>query len=197
VELSEQSSFHRRSVHLESADKSYTRTFSPSPLQNSKNGIAVGSRGTVLITTNGGVDWKERKDMRLRFFRRHVYIHRTRAVVVGYSGTIVQTDDSGETWKRIESLVTTDLFSVTFTDDLHGWAAGHGGVVLTTGDGGNIWLPVNVRTAPRLGTVFFADESLGWAAGADVLCYEQTTAACRGAAYTRRPRRSGKYFFHR
>ena len=127
-----------------------------------KDRIAVGSRGTLLTTNNGGVDWKQHTGLGNVLLTGVSFITPKRAVVVGYQGTILQTEDGGATWHSLNSLVTADLLSVVFTDETHGWAAGDNGVVLTTGDGGTIWLPVNVRTNPRLTSMDFADEFVGW-----------------------------------
>ena len=105
----------------EQTSKTTAHLFSVS-FTNKQTGIAVGARGTLLITNSGGAEW-DPKAQGDNVLTGVAFTSPKRAVAVGYGGTILQTDDAGATWGALDTLVTTDLLSVSFSDDNHGWAS--------------------------------------------------------------------------
>lgn len=134
------------------------------------HGWAVGDRGVVWHTDDGGRTWNLQSTpvtVRLESVcfvdlqngwavggMVHPYTHHTTAVVLA-------TKDGGRKWTQQSSPLMPWLKRVQFRDPLHGWAVGNvspsfpSGVFIT-GDGGRSWTPV-------LGAA-----SSGWIAGAAI-----------------------------
>lgn len=130
-------------------------------------GWAVGARGTILHTTNGGSSWTPQTSGTLSGLEAVHFTGPARGWAVGDSGTILSTEDGGETWNPQSSGTTIyDLKDVYFVDDAHGWVVGaYGATVLTTDDGGDDWTLRGDEVLSWLYGVVFADELSGWAVG--------------------------------
>ena len=81
--------------HLETADQQHNSSSLLRRFHKCEDRNCCGSRGTVLVTNNGGADWKEKKDYASVVLTGVTFTSAKRAVVVGYRGTILQTDDAG------------------------------------------------------------------------------------------------------
>ena len=129
------------------------------------NGHVVGSDGTILATSDGGVRWVVQAACsrpgpcaadsgdRLRADLAGVaFPDPSHGFVVGARGAILATTDGGRTWPvqaacsgpgpcRADApdRVTADLSAVVFSDPSHGFAVGARGTILATTDGGRTW----------------------------------------------------------
>lgn len=108
---------------------------------------ASGTRGTVLVTTDGGATWTADSvpgaatmDLRGIHARSRLVAH-----VAATAGRIWRTTDGGRTWSLRYQAADTTMFldAITFTDDRTGYALGDpiAGrfVLLVTTDGGDTW----------------------------------------------------------
>ncbi len=68
---------------------------------NSKVGWAVGQRGTVLQTTDGGVNWTRMPNPTSEDLVRVGAISETKVNVITRSGQTLQSSDGGKTWKPL------------------------------------------------------------------------------------------------
>ncbi len=143
------------------------------------HGWAVGSRGTLLATTDGGKNWKAQvrptndviRDIHfddqlngLIVCERNIYELKSNDEMRSY---LMKTTDGGETWKRValraaDSLITRAVFG----GDGRGWAFGEGGSIFTTHDSGDTWIRAQVPTRYLLLGGTFIDASNGWLVGA-------------------------------
>jgi photosystem II stability/assembly factor-like uncharacterized protein len=161
-------------------------------------GWAVGSRGALLGTTDGGQTWTVRRapaedTLRDVYFTnertgwlvcdRSIYLLRTKQEPRSY---LLRTTDGGESWSRVEVTgadVDVLLTRVAFADDARGWAFGEMGALYATTDGGASW---ERRTLPTkhllLGGAFLAD-GRGWLVGAgNTILYNPDGAQWRTVA---------------
>ncbi len=74
------------------------------------NGLAVGSRGEALRTTDGGATWRATLSGTDRDLASVVFLAPRRALVCGRDGTVLATDDAGETFRRVEPVTRENLF---------------------------------------------------------------------------------------
>lgn len=133
-------------------------------------GMAVGDRGTILRTENGGSSWvilpSGTEAVLYGVFLSSV----TTATIVGEEGTILRTTDGGNTWTPQSSGTTAILKEVYLrgADEgfVVGWLGdGTAGFILRTLDGGDTWFQVPAGTPRYLEDVTFADENTGVAVG--------------------------------
>jgi photosystem II stability/assembly factor-like uncharacterized protein len=103
-------------------------------------GIAVGNNGTVIYTSDGGVNWEQCTDDDIKFTTWFsVFLTETgKAWAVGNHGKIVYSVDWGHTWEPQVSGVSQPLWEVYFLNDSEGWIVGGltSSVILHTKNGG-------------------------------------------------------------
>jgi photosystem II stability/assembly factor-like uncharacterized protein len=148
---------------------------------DANRGWAVGSRGTILSTLDGGQTWKTKSQptpdvLRDIYFtdeengwlvcEANVYELKGKADPRTY---LMQTTDGGETWKRINitgANVDARLVRAVFSRGGRGWAFGEAGAIFTTRDFGVSWTRLSSPTRHLLLGGDFVDDDRGWLVGA-------------------------------
>lgn len=142
-------------------------------------GWAVGSRGALLSTTDGGKTWQsiprptEDAIRDIHFTddlngwlvcERSVYELKSHSEARSY---LMKTVDGGESWKRVnvQGADSRMLVRALFHEG-RGWAFGEGGVVFITRDAGVAWSKQTLPTRYLLLGGTFIDENSGWLVGA-------------------------------
>jgi photosystem II stability/assembly factor-like uncharacterized protein len=132
---------------------------------DSDTGWAVGHRGAVLNTTDGGDHWHLLQYLTLENLH-DVYFHdEFHGILLGDHGTLFTTDDGGITWQKQESGTSEDLRDICFSDEDHGWMVGTGGTILRTVNGGMNWLAQSGSPNVALFSAAAIDNEKGWIAG--------------------------------
>ena len=144
-------------------------------------GWAVGSKGALLATTDGGRSWELRRrptedTLRDLYFTneatgwlvcdRSIYLLKTREEPRSY---LMKTVDGGASWSRVEVTgadVDVLLTRVAFVDESRGWAFGEMGALYATTDGGANWSRQVVPTKHLLLGGAFLGDGQGWLVGA-------------------------------
>jgi photosystem II stability/assembly factor-like uncharacterized protein len=144
-------------------------------------GWAVGSKGTLLQTLDGGNTWKPRGAsttdvVRDIFFTDeqngwlvcevNVYQLKTKEDPRAY---LMKTTDGGDNWNRIEIKgfdVDAILVRAVFSRNGRGWAFGEGGSIYATYDAGETWTKLRSPTRRLLLGGIFVDDDRGWIVGA-------------------------------
>ena len=134
-------------------------------------GTVVGSRGTILRTTDGGTTWIPQKSSTTQSLLGVSFANANTGTVVGAGGTILRTTDGGTTWMPQNSGTTQSLLGVSFADSNTGTAVGNEnrglgiGTILRTTDGGATWTAQDSGTRNGLWGVSFTDTNTGTAVG--------------------------------
>lgn len=144
-------------------------------------GWAIGSKGTLLSTLDGGQNWQPKSSattdvLRDIFFvdeangwlvcEVNVYELKTKDQPRAY---LMHTSDGGEHWERVNIKgvdVDARLVRAVFTRGGRGWAFGEAGAIFTTRDGGTNWSRLQSPTRHLLLGGIFIDEDRGWLVGA-------------------------------
>ncbi len=130
-----------------------------------QSGWAVGFKGTILHTEDGGGSWKMQSGGTGEVLFSVVFATPQSGWAIGADGTILHTEDGGSTWKPQVSGTGAHLGSVAFATLQSGWAVGVHGTVLHTEDGGGTWKTQTSGTRTCLRSVAFATPQSGWAVG--------------------------------
>jgi photosystem II stability/assembly factor-like uncharacterized protein len=148
---------------------------------NENRGWAVGSRGTLLGTDNGGNNWQLLKRPTEDIIRdiyftdenngwlvceRNIYDLKLKDEPRTY---LMTTTDGGDHWSRVNvSGVDIDarLTRALFSDSGRAWTFGEGGSIFTSKDGGVNWIKLSVPTRHLLLGGTFIDDDRGWLVGA-------------------------------
>jgi photosystem II stability/assembly factor-like uncharacterized protein len=102
-------------------------------------GIAVGNRGTILHTSDGGTTWITKGSNITARLNAITFANASTGIAVGAEGIILRTTDGGETWTRQESSTNFTIYGVDFANTHVGTAVGAFGTILRTTDGGVTW----------------------------------------------------------
>jgi len=158
-----------------------------------KSGWAVGSKGVLLETVDGGVTWKVKtkptedslqdiyfSDKRNGWLvcEANIYELKTKDQPRTY---LLHTRDGGSSWERVNvnggdnrvdsrvdsrSDIDTRLVRVIFSRGGRGWVFGEAGTVYTTRDAGETWNRLQLPTRYLLLGGAFVDNDRGWLVGA-------------------------------
>ena len=103
--------------------------------------LAVGERGHILVSSDGGLSWTQAK-VPTRALLTGVYMHDSQlGWAVGHDAVVLRTRDGGVTWERVHYAPENErpLLDVWFKDAERGLATSAYGELLTTNDGGDSW----------------------------------------------------------
>ena len=145
---------------------------------NPSRGWAVGDRGAIWHTDDGGQHWRLQQspiNCRLEavYFVNDEIGWAVGGTVQPYThlgeGVVLRTLDGGRRWTRLKSAALPMLKSVKFTSPTRGWAVGAPSAMYESGifrtqDGGRSWSPVKAP-AERWLCADFLDDSAGVVAG--------------------------------
>lgn len=133
--------------------------------------VAVGERGHVLVSTDGGASWTQAR-VPTRALLTGVHMEGPRqAWAVGHDAVVLRSEDGGVTWRRVLHAPEAErpLLDVWFADARHGLAASAYGELLSTDDGGSTWqrrvlkegddFHLNHLAAAHDGTLYVAAEA--------------------------------------
>jgi photosystem II stability/assembly factor-like uncharacterized protein len=103
--------------------------------------FAVGERGHILVSEDGGETWVQARVPTRSMLNAVAAADAKRAWAVGHDSVIVHTSDGGTTWERQHWAPedASPLFDVWFEDASHGIAVGAYAYFLETRDGGKTW----------------------------------------------------------
>jgi photosystem II stability/assembly factor-like uncharacterized protein len=103
--------------------------------------VAVGERGHVLLSRDGGASWTQAEVPTRAMLTGVALFDERLGWAVGHDETIVRSRDGGATWELVRSEPDNQrpLLDVWFGDAEHGFAIGAYGAYLVTANGGATW----------------------------------------------------------
>ena len=103
--------------------------------------IAVGERGHVLLSEDGGREWIQVPVPSRRMLTAVVMADPLHTWIVGHDAVILHSPDGGKTWVRrfYAPQLEAPLLDVWFQNSYYGLAVGAYNLVLETHDGGKNW----------------------------------------------------------
>jgi photosystem II stability/assembly factor-like uncharacterized protein len=117
---------------------------------DSLRGFAVGAKGIILRTDDGGATWKDLESGIDTTIFSVSAASRLDALVAGDQGRVLRTKDGGESWELQPTITTASLFSVAYHGGDDAWVAGRGGAILRRhGDVATVKIP-KPRLPPAL-----------------------------------------------
>ena len=134
---------------------------------NERVGWAVGEYGTIIKTTDGGVNWNAQSSTLTYTFSSVQFRDTLKGwLLAERSNIILKTTNGGTSWERSDAPYS-ELYTLYFVDDQNGWAAGLNGTIVKTANGGTSWTQQSTGQAKQLNAIHFVDALYGWAAGSN------------------------------
>jgi len=146
---------------------------------NREKGIITGDKGTVLTTSNSGLDWTMSVIDEARRKNRHVNLNRAFFLnaatvwMVGDEGVLMNSEDGGKTWSS-KKFQENNYLTVHFTNREEGMVAGENGILIRTKDGGDHWTRASI-TDSRINSINQTGGKL-WISGDNGLVMSSTNA---------------------
>lgn len=158
---------------------------------NANTGWAVGSKGKIFFTSDGGRTWTSQNAGTSADLKDVTFINATHGWAVGAGGTILVTTDGGTSWRIREATTTSsggftvpvfaNLNAVAFVSATTGVAVGENQTIVRTTDGGNTWQQVGESGSIPLYDISFGSATTGCAVGASATVMRTTDG---GASWT-------------
>ncbi|TRZ63992.1 T9SS C-terminal target domain-containing protein [bacterium] len=137
---------------------------------NPQTGYAVGAAGTIIKTTNTGINWTSLNTGSSVEIRSVYFLNSSVGIVCGYNGTILKTNNGGNNWSIVNSGTTNHLFGISFYNDSVGICSGNSGTTLYSSNGGNTWLtgsPTGYMVT--FYSSFMVNTTVGYSAGVNTI----------------------------
>ncbi|WP_442483891.1 YCF48-related protein [Aeoliella sp. SH292] len=146
---------------------------------DAQHGWAVGDRGVVLVTDDGGAHWYPQRSGVDCPLLSVSFVDDKRGWIVGgratplthrSEGVVLRTIDGGTTWQQVVEPTLPRLTYVEFFDAANGVAAGYGSSfypsgLFTTTDGGKSWQPIGSAQVSTWLAADFVSSGSGLLAG--------------------------------
>jgi len=133
------------------------------------HGWAIGDSGTILHTTDGGLEWALQSIALSDHLYAVFFVDSVTGWIAGANGTLLHTNDGGNIWQQQQESNTTFHFrDVFFIDQSIGWVVGGNifqGIIIGTIDGGQSWSKLSDSTRGSYLGVYFLDDQEGWVVG--------------------------------
>jgi photosystem II stability/assembly factor-like uncharacterized protein len=107
---------------------------------NAMTGVAVGERGVILVTRDGGNSWSARHSGTGRNLNAVAFVGTASIIAVGDGGSVVISGDDGDSWQLQPAPLVVDLHGVAVTGGRSLLVVGDSGCVLRSQDGGASWI---------------------------------------------------------
>lgn len=147
---------------------------------DANTGWAAGNTGTIIKTTDGGVNWQLQSSGVKHNLKTIYFISASTGWAAGDTNIILKTNDGGATWfKQLDTTLLCHITSLSIPDESNGWAVGRTinydlGVVFHTKNGGGVWKIEDIMNeygTPLYGA-YFLGGSVGWGVGGSGVIYK-------------------------
>lgn len=134
---------------------------------NANTGIAVGSNGMMIRTTNGGLNWINVPLTTSQNVFSSCFPSITTGYISGYSGFVIKTTNSGINWFNTTGC-GINVNCISFLDSYTGITGGQGNLMCHTTDGGNTFNPRYTPAPYILSGIHYYSSSLLVVCGTDL-----------------------------
>ena len=132
---------------------------------NDNTGYACGSSGTIIQTTNAGVNWNSLPSGTGNFIQNVKFTDAFTGFAAGNSGTILKTINGGLNWSALTSGTSLPLFGLAVTSANIIYASGENGFMIKSTDGGASWITQVSNVTNRIVNLHFLNSTTGSGSG--------------------------------
>jgi photosystem II stability/assembly factor-like uncharacterized protein len=150
---------------------------------NPGTGWAAGETGTILKTTNGGINWVSQTSPVSQALISVSFAGESTGWISGTFGTLIKTTNGGTNWVSQTTGVSGAL-RVHFVNTNTGWLVGASGTILKSTDGGANWVTQTSGTGNFLLNLQFLDANTGYVCGQNGAMIKTTNGGANWNAQT-------------
>lgn len=135
---------------------------------DNNTGYCIGSEGTILKTTNSGLNWGFLEIWVQPGFFDYRLLHlfnKDTLIVIGNSPNVYKSTNGGANWTAINTGSFELIHGMYFRNSLTGYLTGSNGILLKTTTGGNSWVPIPINLYLQQTSVSFPDDNTGYVVG--------------------------------
>lgn len=132
---------------------------------NSNTGYLIGDFGTILKTTNGGVNWNVMFVGKKTYLNGISFINASTGIICGQS-SIFKTTTGGLNWITLLDTSFTTFRTIKMIDENNIFLLGRNNLFYSK-NGGLTWSPKNINTG--LNDMFFFNKDTGYIVGSDLV----------------------------
>jgi len=133
---------------------------------------AVGDSGTIILSSDGGINWKNKKfNRQVSLSDIHCFPH-GKTILVGDSSAIYYSMNYLDSLIQIPIVPGYTFFKIKFINNDTGFITGNKGLILKTTNGGIIWSKVITNSNEIIFDVAFFSPQKGFAVGWNGLLME-------------------------
>ncbi len=132
---------------------------------NTQTGFGVGSGGTVVKTTNSGLNWGTLNiGAGITLFETIGFSDSLNGWISGWEGKLYKTTNGGNNWTSIVSGTSSNLYTSFIQPSGTAWFSGSNGILIRTSNAGINWsiIPTGA-TVEFFSLIFYANQ--GWLCG--------------------------------
>ena len=112
--------------------------------------FAVGDNGTILKTTDGGVNWVQKISGTTQNLTRIQFANQDVGYAIGFNGILLKTTDGGQNWLIINTNILTNLHGLSVLDSNTIIISTTNGIIKKTIDSGSTFTQMN---SPETGII--------------------------------------------
>jgi photosystem II stability/assembly factor-like uncharacterized protein len=111
---------------------------------NANTGVAGGSLGTIIKTTDGGTSWRIINTNTTKNIQELTVATLTTFYASGDSGLVLRSTNAGETWSNVSVNSIYSIWNIQFFDENSGYASGLNSKFYKTSNGGANWTEITI-----------------------------------------------------
>ncbi len=141
-----------------------TQNFYSIEFINDKTGWAIGKKGTIYFTEDGGDTWQKQNSGIDEALSEIQFIDNQNGWIAG-ENNLLATTDGGKNWNiKLSNVPFSRFAAIDFIYKNTGWVSGSwDGKIYHTEDGGNSWQIGQIDTLGRVVALSFSNSSTGFA----------------------------------
>lgn len=123
---------------------------------------SVGSRGTIVKSTDGGKSWQRYHGFSfMNGLKAITCLDENTCYACGDVAKVVKTSNGGKDWQEYELLLNNNLNTLYFLDQDYGFAGGQYGALIRTTNGGQTWDIIKTKLKTSIISIRFFDRQHG------------------------------------
>ncbi len=133
---------------------------------HSTTGIAVGSNGVLLRSTDSGSTWTQvGSGVTTEYLYAVKMVSASTGWAAGEDGKLLKTTDAGVNWSVVATAPMVDYRSLDATSTTHVWAGGKSGLLYKSTDGGTSWTAQTSGVSGIIAVIDMYSSNVGYFGG--------------------------------